>query len=168
MIQIYLIEKSTALLNDRALAFALVLGTMLIASGIGSYLSGKWERNTGAGVRLAWLLIVVWALFAYFALDHVLAAAVSAPAFAKTLLVIVLVAAISVPLGFPFSLGLVTLKDVPAFVPWAWSLNGAFSVIATPLANLLALSVGLRTLVLLGAILYTICFISLPRNRSAS
>jgi hypothetical protein len=167
MIQIYLIEKSTALLNDRALAFALVLGTMLIASGIGSYLSGKWERDTFCGMRLAWVGIVSWAVFAYFALDVVLAQAVAASTPVKVLLVIALVALISLPLGFPFSLGLVTLKDVPAFVPWAWSLNGAFSVIATPLANLLALSVGLRTLVLLGAVLYTICFLALPRAKPA-
>jgi hypothetical protein len=164
MIQIYLIEKATALLSDRALAFALVLGTMLIASGFGSFLSGRWERATARGLRFAWLMILGWALFAYVGVDRLLAASVGAPALVKVFIVVVLVAAISVPLGFPFSLGLVTLKDVPAFVPWAWSLNGAFSVVATPLANLLALSVGLRTLVLLGAILYTICFLSLPRD----
>jgi hypothetical protein len=167
MIQIYLIEKSTALLNDRALAFALVLGTMLIASGIGSYLSSRFERDTARGVRLAWIVIVAWALVAYFALDSLLAAAVGLPLLVKCLFVMILVASVSVALGFPFSLGLVSLKDAPGFVPWAWSLNGAFSVIATPLANLLALSVGLRTLVVLGAVLYTLCFVCLPRASRA-
>jgi hypothetical protein len=163
MIQIYLIEKSTALLNDRALAFALVLGTMLIASGVGSFLSARWERDTFCGVRLAWVVIVVWAIFAYFALDIVLASAVALPLWVKCVIVIFMVATISVALGFPFSLGLVSLKDTPGFVPWAWSLNGAFSVVATPLANLLALSVGLSTLVILGGMLYTLCLVCLPR-----
>ena len=164
MIQIYLIEKATALLNDRASAFAIVLGSMLISSGIGSYLSARFEAAPARGVRLAWWIIIGWAAIALFAVDPLVDAATGLPQSAKVVLAIVLVASVSIALGFPFSLGLVSLRSAPGFIPWAWSLNGAFSVIATPLANLLALSFGLRTLVVLGAVLYTLCFVCLPRT----
>ncbi len=167
MIQIYLIEKATALLNDRASAFAIVLGAMLISSGVGSYFSSRFENNPGKGMRLSWLVIIGWAFFALFAVDLLIDAAAGWPQMAKVAVAVVLVASVSIALGFPFSLGLVSLRSAPGFIPWAWSLNGAFSVVATPLANLLALSAGLRTLVILGAVLYTLCFVCLPRNSRA-
>ena len=46
-------------------------------------------------------------------------------------------APVSVALGLPFPLGLARTGR-RAFLPWAWGLNGAFSVVATPLANLIA------------------------------
>lgn len=56
-------------------------------------------------------------------------------------------------------------------LPWAWALNGAFSVIATPLANLLSRDIGFSSLLILGAGLYVLAFLVLPpgpRPRRAS
>ena len=53
-----------------------------------------------------------------------------------------LLAPVSVALGLPFPLGLSRMGH-GGFLPWAWGLNGAFSVVATPLANLIAIKVGL-------------------------
>ena len=68
-------------------------------------------------------------------------------------LLLVMVAPVSVALGLPFPLGL-NRAGTGGFLPWAWGLNGAFSVVATPLANLIAREAGFSRVLLCAAILY--------------
>ncbi len=54
-------------------------------------------------------------------------------------------------------------------VPWAWAVNGAFSVVSTPLANILSTSFGWKT-VLVGALalnLATLLFFPLKKSAPA-
>ena len=50
-------------------------------------------------------------------------------------------------------------------LPWAWGLNGAFSVVATPLANLLARAWGFDAVLLCAAGLYVVAWMSFPVAR---
>ena len=43
-----------------------------------------------------------------------------------------------------------------ALLPWAWALNGAFSVVATPLANLTARAYGFSTVLICAMALYVV------------
>jgi len=46
-------------------------------------------------------------------------------------------------MGIPFPVALkIISKDNEALIPWAWGINGCFSVIASPLAALLAVEAG--------------------------
>jgi hypothetical protein len=49
------------------------------------------------------------------------------------------------------------------FLPWAWGLNGAFSVVSTPLANLIALQFGYDRVLLAALLLYVLCVIAFPK-----
>jgi len=55
--------------------------------------------------------------------------------------------------------------DRSHFLPWAWSLNGSFSVIATPLANVLAVTLGYKLVLALAAALYALVFLAYPVAR---
>jgi hypothetical protein len=70
-------------------------------------------------------------------------------------------------MGLPFPLGLGRVGHGP-FLPWAWALNGAFSVVATPLANLLALERGFTVVLSAAALLYGVAALSFPSARSKS
>ncbi len=50
-------------------------------------------------------------------------------------------------LPFPLGIGLIAASS-PRLVPWAWAVNGCFSVVAPILAVMLALSVGYRSVLL--------------------
>jgi hypothetical protein len=65
-------------------------------------------------------------------------------------------------MGFFFPLGLSRLPRESSLIPWAWALNGAFSVVATPLANLLAIGEGYRLLILVSLCLYGLAFLAFP------
>ena len=81
-------------------------------------------------------------------------------------LLVAALAPLSLALGLPFPLGLDRFQqEGPALLPWAWALNGAFSVVATPLASLLGHGMGLSWLLAAGMICYTGALLSWPRKR---
>ncbi len=142
-VEIVLIERFTFFLSDPSTAFAVVLSAMLIASGAGSAFSSRFVPRPRAGIRLACGTTALATALLALALPRLLSLALPWPDAAK----IALVVAISAPLGFcmgmPFPLALSTYRGTrSAFIPWAWSVNGALSVVATPLANILAVSAG--------------------------
>jgi hypothetical protein len=167
-LEILLIEKVSFYLNDRTSAFGTVLASMLIFSGIGSYVSSSYLAQPKRGVKLACAIVFVWIVAAFAGLDALLFATLGWPTFSKQLIVLLLVAPLAYALGFPFPLGLYLFRGERAhFLPWAWSLNGAFSVISTPLANLLAISTGYTILLVASLLSYAIVLLTYPVGRSA-
>ncbi len=79
---------------------------------------------------------------AYAGLLPAMLATLDWPWLAAGRLVVAAVAPVSLALGMPFPLGLARTGSGP-MLPFAWAVNGAFSVVATPLANLLATQGGL-------------------------
>jgi hypothetical protein len=163
-IEIFAIEKASTLLNDRAAGFAVVLSAMLIFSGLGSFFSSKLSRPARQIVAWAGVAIIIWATIMLAALPQLLLAADGLSFLFRILLVVLAIAPVSLAMGMPFPLGLAALGD-SAFLPWAWGLNGAFSVVATPLANLVARNIGFHA-VLAGAVLmYGLAVIQFPGTR---
>jgi predicted MFS family arabinose efflux permease len=68
-------------------------------------------------------------------------------------------------MGVPFStaLRLVGGRE-PAFVPWVLGVNGAAAVLASVLAIVVAMELGFRAVLLLGAGLYAVAAMTLPRR----
>jgi hypothetical protein len=163
-VEIFLIEKVSFYLNDRISAFAMVLTGMLVFSGFGSMAAGKFGADPRRGVRLATAVMLVWTVAMLLGLEPAMLATLGLPWAARAALILAVVAPVSVALGLPFPLGL-TRAGTGGFLPWAWALNGAFSVVATPLANLLAREAGFSRVLLTAAILYTVAFISFPSSR---
>ena len=159
-IEIAAIEKAAFFLNDRASAFALVLTAMLIFSGIGSLLSTR-VRSLAAPVAV----IAVWCVAAALLSDQATAACADLPYWARAALVPAILAPVSLALGVPFPLGLRGVAQDGPVLPWAWALNGAFSVVATPLANLGAITLGLDKLLFAALALYGLCYAVYPAAR---
>jgi hypothetical protein len=163
-IEIFAIEKASAFLNDRATGFALVLSFMLIFSGIGSLLSNRFARAPLRGVWLACLIITGWSTIAILFLPFGILAGDSLPYLARCACVIIILAPVSLALGLPFPLGLSQVSG-GSFLPWAWGLNGAFSVVATPLANLIVRTYGLHIVLAAAVLLYMLAATSFPAYR---
>jgi len=46
-------------------------------------------------------------------------------------------------------------------IPWAWAINGCFSVLAPIIAVMIAMAVGLNAVLLIGAAAYALAFLAL-------
>ncbi len=163
-IEIFAIEKASAFLDDRAAGFALVLSFMLIFSGLGSLLSGRLLRMPQRGVWLACVAVALWASLILLLLPWLLLAGSGLPYALRAALVVLAVAPVAVALGLPFPLGLAQIGD-GAFLPWAWGLNGAFSVVATPLAALVARDFGFTAVLAVAVLMYVIAATTFPAHR---
>jgi hypothetical protein len=160
-IEIVAIEKASLYLSDRTTAFALVLTGMLIFSGIGSLCAGAFAARPRLGAVLAAVVVVAWCGAIVAGLMPVLLGSLGAPFLLKALLVVLAVAPVSIALGVFFPLGLAQTGS-GGFLPWAWGLNGAFSVVATPLANLLARQAGFDAVLISACVLYGIAAVAFP------
>jgi len=70
--------------------------------------------------------------------------------------------------GMPLPTGLWRLgKQDPGLIPWAWTVNGVFSVLAPLLAVMAAMAIGFRGVLLLGAAAYLLAFLILRSEMSA-
>jgi hypothetical protein len=163
-IEIFLIERASFYLNDRSFGFALVLTGMLIFSGLGAMLAPRFDAAPRHGVLLATGVIVLWGGLLLAGLQGFMLATIGLPFAARAGIVIALVAPASLALGLPFPLGLGRMGS-GSFLPWAWGLNGAFSVVATPLATLMALQLGYDKVLFAALVLYVICLIAFPISR---
>lgn len=161
-VEIFLIEKGAYFLGDRTYSFSIILASMLIFAGLGSWFSNLYLKSPRNGLRFATIALGAWLVLSLVLFNWLLGAFLSWPLFSKCLFLIFWSALASIPLGFFFPLGLSRLPRESGLIPWAWALNGAFSVVATPLANLMAITVGYRTLVLAGIILYGLAYLAFP------
>jgi hypothetical protein len=162
-IEIALIGEASLYLDDVTTAFALVLSGMLIFSGLGSMAANRLR------LRLAWPAILGILGLCLALLPAVILATIGWPLAARLALLVLLLAPLSFALGMPFPMGLAEAgKKGHGFLPWAWALNGAFSVIATPMANLIATELGFRFLLGGAVILYGLGWLTFPAVTSSS
>jgi hypothetical protein len=155
LVQVALIQKFVLLLGHPTYALTVIVFSMLVASGIGSYLSGRVVAGDDVWlVRILAAVAVLVGTLAFVSTPLVTAAAGwSLPA--KLVLTTLAVSPAAFLMGMPFPSGLRRLEKRHApSVRWAWSLNAAASVLGSAGAIFLAIYIGLRATLLVGAALY--------------
>ncbi len=157
MVEVPLLQRFILYLGQPAYAFAAVLFSLLLFSGIGSRLSGRIPLRAG----LAGLVILIFS--APLALPALFAATLGWPLIARLAVTALALAPLGLLMGIPFPSGIrlfaagqeqAEKADSSASVPWIWAVNGAASVIAPILAALLALSLGFNAVLRLGGLCY--------------
>ncbi len=148
-VEIPLLQRYILLIGRPATAFAVVLFSLLVASGIGSLLSTRipW--------RLAGSALTVLALAAPVAVTWLTPAILQLSDGWRIAVGIVLLAPLGLLMGTMFPRGVAHLEtQAPHLVAWAWGINGTLSVIAAVGAALLALSFGFTAVIVIGATCY--------------
>lgn len=154
LIQVAFIQKFVLLLGHPTYALTVIIFTMLVSSGLGSFRSAKVAPDQHHLTRVL-AIIGSNVIFLGFVITPLAAAAVGWNFWAKVLLTVAVVAPPSYMMGMPFPAGLTLLeKRQPAYVRWAWSLNAAASVMGSALALFFAIYFGLRATLIIGAALY--------------
>jgi spermidine synthase len=167
-VEIALLQKFGLFLGHPNYALSVVLAALLLFSGIGSLFSARLLAAVGGQVRfLSYVLVVV------VGIEHLLAfpwlpSLVGLPLFARVALVFALVAPVGVCLGAFMPTGLERLKSAaPAFAPWAWGINGIFSVMAPLTAVGLSMSWGITVLLASSLPFYLAAGLALPEDVSS-
>jgi hypothetical protein len=161
-IEIALIEHASLWLNSRTSGFALVLTGMLFFSGLGSLAGDRLATPNRRWLTIACVAVLLWCAAEIFLVQPAMLAVLDWPWPLRWALVLAVLAPVSLALGLPFPLGLACLGQNSSALPWAWGLNGAFSVVASPMANLIAREWGLNQLLLCAAAMYAVVLAFYP------
>lgn len=155
LVEIVLIQKFVLFLAAPIYAVSIVITSMLVLSGIGSYCSGRYAQDRVKGVRMAVCIIIPALAFYAFVLDPLLRVLLPSALPVKFLAAVLIMAPAAFFMGFPFPSGLSALSESrPRLLPWAWGMNGALSVTGAVLAKLLSISFGFPTVLLIAAGIY--------------
>jgi hypothetical protein len=155
-VELAFIQKMVLALENPAYAAGAVITPMLISSGIGSLVSYRVRELRSHRT----ILVLAGLVLAYSAALLAIISAISHfPLSTRVILAAFSVMPAGLLMGIPFPLGIATLgKTTPSLIPWAWAVNGCFSVLSPVLATMLALSVGFRTVLIAGAGMYLLAY----------
>jgi spermidine synthase len=163
-LEMLLIVRFSHFLGDPILSAGGVVSSFLVLSGLGSLLSRRLFRSLGKAIAVAVAGICALGAAYAFVLPSLFAAAASWSTGARMVVTVLLAAPLAFLMGIPFPSGMRRISQArPAFVPWAWGINGFASVAAPPIGILLATSIGLTWATLLGGGLYLCAGLLAPR-----
>ncbi|HVU05622.1 MAG TPA: hypothetical protein VHE30_27930 [Polyangiaceae bacterium] len=167
LVEVSLIQKLTLLLGYPTYSLSITLAALLVFSGVGSILSGRfsWAPARAVFTLLAALVVVV--LGAREILPSLVVHFVGSSLGVRVAVALAVVAPFGLCLGafLPIGLGAVVRLGVSPreYVAWAWAVNGFFSVIASILSTILAMVVGFRALFLVALAVYAVGAFALSR-----
>ena len=148
-------------LGDPAYSLAVVLAGLLVASGAGAALSTRFSGEAVKVISVATtvvaIAIVIWLAWTSFFTTRTMQFSLAFRAVAT----LVFLFPVGVALGIPFPTAVKALEHRnPAFIAWAWGVNGVTSVLASILAIVVAMSVGFKIVVCIAAATYMLAMLS--------
>jgi len=158
-VEMAFIQKFILFLSHPLYSVAVVLSGFLLFAGMGSAFSARFAQ-VAADAKRSPVMYATFAIAAIAASYLLLLPAVfgkfaSIAEPMKIALSLLLIAPLAFFMGMPFPIGLGRVaRWAPAFVPWAWGINGFASVVSASLATLLAIELGFTAVVLLAVLLY--------------
>jgi hypothetical protein len=144
LIEVVVIQKFTLFLGKPAYAFQVVLFSMLIFSGLGSFITAFFNRKNLQVLALKVLAGITLATLIYvYLLPSAIYAFIPRPVLEKVFITIGMLAPLALLMGMPFPLGLrivgsLSEKDVI----WMYGLNGSGSVVGGIIGMIIAFSYG--------------------------
>ncbi len=150
-LEITLISQWSLFLREPVYAFSLIVGILLLSSGLGSMAADQGWAIRGITVPALFLAGSGFIIFSVFDKTQIL----NWPVWLRVLAASLGLSPLGFSMGTFFPRGLRWVKGShPTLVPWAWAVNGSASVIASVLAALFSLEAGYPMVLLLGWLLY--------------
>jgi len=155
-VEIILIQRFVLYFGQPVYAISAVISTMLIASGMGSLVSGKLRFSPQKPAFIGGLITLM--LLAYvFILTPLIQGSITLPPGWKIIISLLLIGIPSFFKGMMFPFGIRFLSNHDATqIPWAWGINGSVSVISTSLATLIAVEAGFQIVMIMAVVCYLI------------
>jgi hypothetical protein len=151
-VEVGLLQKLILPLEHPSSALAVVLGTILTASGLGSLAARRWEPDR---LRTVCLAISGLTLVALIGGNSFIGLIIAFPLPLRAALICSALFPAGFLMGMPFPGGLRHLAARrERMIPWAWGVNGFFSVLSPILAVICAVKAGYGFVLAMAALSY--------------
>ncbi|MBS2036710.1 hypothetical protein JST97_17100 [bacterium] len=161
LVEVALMQMLSLYLGHPFYSLVAVLAILLLASGTGSFLS----RSQRLQSHPVLVLLTLVALISLVGITHSLWAGIGGPLSTRLMISTLLVTPLGLLMGMPCPLGFALMSKNETEAAWCWGLNGASGVLASVSAILIALLLGLKTVMLLGACAYAVSALALWRSQ---
>jgi hypothetical protein len=158
LVQIPLMQRFSVYLGHPTYSVAVILFSMILAAGVGSFLSDR----VAVEERRGWLVLgPLWIAGTLLVLTRVIQplidGTIEAGLLARCAIVVAIVGAAALPMGFCFPIGLRLVRRLAEdAMPWMWGVNGAFGVLASVSAVAISMWSGIHTNLYLAAGAYAL------------
>ncbi len=167
LVEVALIQKFVLFLGHPTYALTVVIFSMLVSSGLGSYASPRLVPDDARLIKTLGLAAVLVAALGVV-LFSVLVNGVGLPLGVKIAITVMMIAPVGFVMGMPFPTGLKRLEQMhKPSVRWAWSLNAAASVLGSVGALVCAIYLGLVQTLMVGGLLYVVALAILAAGPAA-
>jgi hypothetical protein len=170
LVEVALLQRFVLLMGHPVYSLTVTLFSLLLGTGIGATLG---RTRTGEGLRAlltrTLLIVVAIAVFAAVALPAIVDAAIGLPLWVRLALAAALMLPAGVAMGVPLpsAVRLLAERRADVLVPWAWAINGVFSVVGSTLAVFVAMNWGFSTTLMAGGLAYLLAAVLVGRLRAA-
>lgn len=153
-IEMPLIQKFILFLSYPVYSVSIVITALLIFSGIGSLVSDKIFNAQQRVLYCGISILSIISLYSIF-FDSFLTYLFTMPFTLKIIVTIIMISPLGFFMGIPFPYALSQIKKLNSHsYPWAWGINGFFSVISIITATILAICFGLSAVLAVAVICY--------------
>jgi spermidine synthase len=168
VIQVALIQKFVLFLGHPTYALTVIIFSMLLSSGCGSFVSKQLiGANHKRLIRVLGLIVIGNILLALI-VSPICEGGVALAFPLKILIAVALISPLGFAMGMAFPTGLTLLERImPKSVRWAWAINAASSVLGSAAAMFLAIYIGLQMTLLVGSLFYLGALLSARQSRLA-
>ena len=157
LIELSLLQKLILLLGNPTMTFAILLFTILIASGVGSFASGRIIKHSTRNLTFVISGIVALGFSYAVLLPTLIYSVISEQFIVKSLISVALLFPVGFLMGMPLPSAMRLIKSYSAtHVPWMWAINGAFSVFGAVMSVTIGILFGASFAMILGASIYFI------------
>jgi len=168
LIEIVFIQRFTLYLGQPVYTLAGVLAGILLFTGLGAYYGDRFKETPIQSLRKIIPVLLLVLTFMSIITPYIFQWTLSWPIGAKILMTEMMLAPIGFMLGLPFPVGLrIVNKEAPSLVPWAWGVNGFFTVIGSILSVILGMTFGFVTVIIIAGICYLVCWLIVGRIQSS-
>jgi len=161
LIELALLQKLILLLGNPTMTFAILLFTILIASGIGSLTSTRLVKSNTRNLAFLIAGVIGFGLFYAVTIPNLVYLVISESFEIKALISVGLLFPIGFLMGMPLPTAMRLIKSYsPRHVPWMWAINGAFSVFGAVLSVVIGILYGASYAITLGSVIYVIALVT--------
>ena len=163
LIEVALLQRLSSYLGHPIYGLTIVLFSLLLAGGVGSYLTSKVKNESLLlyAKRYMSSIIIVTSVVTLL-LPSIVGNLIGVEQPVRIAVAVMTVTAAGIFMGTAFPLGMrLAQRQIPEITPFLWGINGATSVVASVLAVVISMIAGIATTLLVGVAVYALALVSL-------
>jgi hypothetical protein len=165
LLEVAMLQRFVLLLGHPVYSLTVTLFSLLLGTGVGSFLTRVVDDRRIRRVTMSGLLaIVLLAVVSRLAIPWLVDVAIQWPLGVRIAAAVTILVPAGILLGMALPGGMRMLAARrPELVPWGWGMNGAFSVIGATLAIFIAMNWGFSTTFMAAATVYALAAAVFPK-----